>query len=134
MQEREIIADNLSKAGWSWGCVSALDSSEPSSLLASRCRDVQRSIVRPGPLGAPGPPSGDGNNGGGGNTLDARETSNMKARNSSDSTNRVGRIRMDNMDNSHSRIRIRFRWKSEHQNAARERKPIHLPPMQSREA
>jgi hypothetical protein len=22
----EIIADNLSKAGWSWGCVSALDS------------------------------------------------------------------------------------------------------------
>jgi hypothetical protein len=23
----EIIADNLSKAGWSWGCVSAIDSS-----------------------------------------------------------------------------------------------------------
>jgi len=22
----EIIADNLSKAGWSWGCVAALDS------------------------------------------------------------------------------------------------------------
>jgi hypothetical protein len=22
----EIIADNLSKAGWSWGCVSAIDS------------------------------------------------------------------------------------------------------------
>jgi hypothetical protein len=22
----EIIADNLSKAGWSWGCVSAVDS------------------------------------------------------------------------------------------------------------
>jgi len=22
---REIIADNLSKAGWSWGCVSAVD-------------------------------------------------------------------------------------------------------------
>jgi hypothetical protein len=22
----EVIADNLSKAGWSWGCVSALDS------------------------------------------------------------------------------------------------------------
>jgi hypothetical protein len=21
----EIIADNLSKAGWSWGCVSAID-------------------------------------------------------------------------------------------------------------
>jgi len=25
MKEWEIIADNLSKAGWSWGCVSALD-------------------------------------------------------------------------------------------------------------
>jgi hypothetical protein len=23
---QEIIADNLSKAGWSWGCVSAIDS------------------------------------------------------------------------------------------------------------
>ena len=30
----EIIADNLSKAGWSWGCVSAVDSlGEKSSLL-----------------------------------------------------------------------------------------------------
>jgi len=26
MQNWEIIADNLSKAGWSWGCVSAIDS------------------------------------------------------------------------------------------------------------
>jgi hypothetical protein len=25
VKEWEIIADNLSKAGWSWGCVSALD-------------------------------------------------------------------------------------------------------------
>jgi hypothetical protein len=25
MRRWEIIADNLSKAGWSWGCVSALD-------------------------------------------------------------------------------------------------------------
>ena len=25
MKPWEIIADNLSKAGWSWGCVSALD-------------------------------------------------------------------------------------------------------------
>jgi len=25
VKAREIIADNLSKAGWSWGCVSALD-------------------------------------------------------------------------------------------------------------
>ncbi|MGC1323820.1 MAG: hypothetical protein WA849_16690 [Candidatus Udaeobacter sp.] len=27
MKYWEIIADNLSKAGWSWGCVSAIDSS-----------------------------------------------------------------------------------------------------------
>jgi hypothetical protein len=26
MKHWEIIADNLSKAGWSWGCVSAMDS------------------------------------------------------------------------------------------------------------
>jgi hypothetical protein len=25
MKDWEIIADNLSKAGWSWGCVSAVD-------------------------------------------------------------------------------------------------------------
>jgi hypothetical protein len=27
MKYWEIIADNLSKAGWSWGCVSGVDSS-----------------------------------------------------------------------------------------------------------
>jgi hypothetical protein len=26
VKDWEIIADNLSKAGWNWGCVSALDS------------------------------------------------------------------------------------------------------------
>jgi hypothetical protein len=26
MKYWELIADNLSKAGWSWGCVSAIDS------------------------------------------------------------------------------------------------------------
>jgi hypothetical protein len=26
MKNREVIADNLSKAGWSWGCLSAIDS------------------------------------------------------------------------------------------------------------
>jgi hypothetical protein len=26
MKDWEIVADNLSKAGWSWGCVSAIDS------------------------------------------------------------------------------------------------------------
>jgi len=34
MKNWEVIADNLSKAGWSWGCVSAIDSAaERSSLL-----------------------------------------------------------------------------------------------------
>jgi len=28
LKDWEIIADNLSKAGWSWGCVSAIDSNE----------------------------------------------------------------------------------------------------------
>jgi hypothetical protein len=26
MKNWEVIADSLSKAGWSWGCVSAIDS------------------------------------------------------------------------------------------------------------
>jgi hypothetical protein len=29
----EIIADNLSKAGWSWGCVSALDSNRSAQIV-----------------------------------------------------------------------------------------------------
>jgi hypothetical protein len=29
----EIIADKLSKAGWSWGCVAAIDSSERTTGL-----------------------------------------------------------------------------------------------------
>jgi hypothetical protein len=34
MKYWEIIADNLSKAGWSWGCVAAVDAKgEPSGLL-----------------------------------------------------------------------------------------------------
>jgi hypothetical protein len=32
----EIIADNLSKAGWSWGCVSALDREGGQSGLLMR--------------------------------------------------------------------------------------------------
>ena len=76
--------------------------------------------------------SNDDDGGGGDNRLDARCTSNTKARNSSHSTDRAGSIRMDN-----SCIRkpgSRFRPKSARQNAARERKPIHLPPMQLKEA
>jgi hypothetical protein len=74
---------------------------------------------------------GSNDDGGGGNS-GARCTSSMKAQNSSHSTDMVGSIHTDN-----SRIRnpdSQFRPKSERQNAARERKPIHLPPMQLREA
>jgi hypothetical protein len=34
MKDWEIIADNVGKAGWSWGCVAALDrEGEPSGLV-----------------------------------------------------------------------------------------------------
>jgi hypothetical protein len=43
----EIIADNLSEAGWSWGCVSALDSAARTIWIADAHRDDgQRFIVR----------------------------------------------------------------------------------------
>jgi hypothetical protein len=43
----EIIADNLSKAGWSWGCVSALDCNGRTIWIVDAHRgDVQRFIVR----------------------------------------------------------------------------------------
>ena len=32
----EIIADNLSKAGWSWGCVATVDAKGKQSLLLTR--------------------------------------------------------------------------------------------------
>jgi hypothetical protein len=35
----EIIADNLSKAGWSWGCVSALDCNGRTIWIADAHRD-----------------------------------------------------------------------------------------------
>jgi hypothetical protein len=35
---RPIIADNLKKAGWSWGCVSAIDSNGQTIWIA----DAQR--------------------------------------------------------------------------------------------
>ena len=34
-----IVADNLSKAGWSWGCVSALDSERRTIWIADAHRD-----------------------------------------------------------------------------------------------
>jgi hypothetical protein len=42
----EIIADNLSKAGWSWGCVSAVDSHGRTIWIADAHRDGRRFIVR----------------------------------------------------------------------------------------
>jgi hypothetical protein len=42
----EIIADNLSKAGWSWGCVSAVDSNGRTIWIADAHRgDGQRFVV-----------------------------------------------------------------------------------------
>jgi hypothetical protein len=46
MKYWEIIADNLSKAGWSWGCVSALDSAGRTIWIADAHRgDGKRFIV-----------------------------------------------------------------------------------------
>jgi len=43
----EIIADNLGKAGWSWGCVSAIDSNGRTIWIADAHRgDGKRFIVR----------------------------------------------------------------------------------------
>jgi hypothetical protein len=43
----EIIADNLSKAGWSWGCVSAVDTSGRTIWIADAHRDNgKRFVVR----------------------------------------------------------------------------------------
>jgi hypothetical protein len=36
IKDWEIIADNLSKAGWSWGCVATVDREGERSLLRTR--------------------------------------------------------------------------------------------------
>jgi hypothetical protein len=42
----EIIADNLSKAGWSWGCVATLDREGRTVFVADANRgDRQRFVV-----------------------------------------------------------------------------------------
>jgi hypothetical protein len=47
MKYWEIIADNLSKAGWSWGCVSAADSEGRTIFVADAHRgDRKRFVVR----------------------------------------------------------------------------------------
>jgi hypothetical protein len=43
----EIIADNISKAGWSWGCVSVLDAHGRKIFIADAHQaDNQRFVVR----------------------------------------------------------------------------------------
>ena len=47
MKSSEIIADNLSKAGWSWGCVSAIDSEGRTLWIVDAHReDGKRFVAR----------------------------------------------------------------------------------------
>jgi len=47
MKHREIIADRLSKASWSWGCVSAIDCNGRTIWIADAHRDDgKRYVVR----------------------------------------------------------------------------------------
>ena len=46
MKDWEIIADNLSKAGFSWGCVSALDDDGRTVWIVDAHRDGKRFVVR----------------------------------------------------------------------------------------
>jgi hypothetical protein len=41
----EIIADNLNQAGWSWGCVSALDSSGRTIWIADAHRGEGKRFI-----------------------------------------------------------------------------------------
>jgi len=46
MKYWETIADNLSKAGWSWGCVSAIDSKGQTIWITDAHRgDGKRHVV-----------------------------------------------------------------------------------------
>jgi hypothetical protein len=46
MRSWEIISDNLSKAGWSWGCVATVDSEGRAIWIADAHRDDgQRFVV-----------------------------------------------------------------------------------------
>jgi hypothetical protein len=46
MKNWEIIADNLSKAGWSWGWVSALDLKGRTIWIADPHRNGKRFVAR----------------------------------------------------------------------------------------
>ena len=45
MKYWEIIVDNLSKTGWRWGCVSALDSERRTIFVADAHRDDGKRLV-----------------------------------------------------------------------------------------
>jgi hypothetical protein len=45
MKYWEIIADNLSEAGWSWGCVSAIDSEGRTIWIVDAHRDDGRRFL-----------------------------------------------------------------------------------------
>ena len=45
MKYWEIIADNLSKADWSWGCVSAVDSRGRTIFVADAHRGSNRRFI-----------------------------------------------------------------------------------------
>ena len=85
--------------------------------------------------------NGSNDDGGGGNKPGAHRTSSMREPCNSHSTDMFGSIHMDNIRTrirkSDNQIQLQppqFRLKLERQNFGRERKPIHLPPMQLREA
>jgi hypothetical protein len=46
VKDWEIIADDLSKAGWSWGCVSALDCEGRTIWIADAHRDGKRCLKK----------------------------------------------------------------------------------------
>jgi hypothetical protein len=47
VQYWELVADNLSKAGWSWGCVSAIDPNGRTIWIADARRgDGKRFVMR----------------------------------------------------------------------------------------
>ena len=45
MKYWEIIADDLSKTGWSWGCVSAIDSNGQTIWIVDAHRDNGKRFV-----------------------------------------------------------------------------------------
>jgi hypothetical protein len=45
MKYWEIIADNLSKAGWSWGCVATVDSNGQTIFVADAHRDNGKRFI-----------------------------------------------------------------------------------------